>query len=168
LRIKRRFNTTIASLLLILVFFSIRMMLPNNGVNNQQEINFEDFQKVVVTKVVDGDTIWVEINGEKAKVRLIGVNTPEKGEAGYTIATEYANKQLLNHYILLEKDISNTDKYGRLLRYVWLDMPSDNIDSEKQLKLFNGMLLENGHAEIATYKPDIKYLDYYKRLVGLE
>jgi len=143
-------------------------MLPNNGVNNQLEINLEDFQKVVVTKVVDGDTIWVEINGEEAKVRFIGVNTPEKGEAGYTEATEYTNELLLNQYILLEKDISNIDKYGRLLRYVWLDMPSDNTDGEKQLKLFNGMLLESGYAEIATYKPDVKYLDYYKRLVEQE
>lgn len=141
------------------------MMLPNNIVTNEA-INIEDFEPAIVTKVVDGDTIWVEINGIEEKVRLIGVNTPEKGEVGYEEATDYTTLMLLDKHILLETDISKTDQYDRLLRYVWFDIPSESSDLEKTTKLFNGMLLTSGHAEIATYKPDTKYLDYYNRLLN--
>lgn len=143
------------------------MMLPNNMVI-PEEIDVENFQQVLVAKVVDGDTIWVDIDGQVERVRLIGVNTPEIGEAGYEEATEFTTNMLLGEYILLEKDISETDQYDRLLRYVWFDIPTNHTDSEKQTKLFNSMLLEGGYAEIATYKPDVKYLEYYNRLVKPE
>lgn len=167
MRRKGRFNTTIFSLILILVFFGIRMMLPNNTVP-QEEIIIENFQPATVTKVVDGDTIWIDINGVEEIVRFIGVNTPEKNEQGFNEAREYTKMMLQDKYILLEKDISETDQYDRLLRYVWFDVPNNHSDSEKELKLFNGILLKSGYAEIATYKPDIKYLDYYNRLLEQE
>lgn len=165
MRRKRSVNTSIVSLLLILVFFGIRMMLPNNIITNEV-INIEDFEPAIVTKVIDGDTIWVEINGVEEKVRFIGVNTPEKGETGYEEAREYTTLMLLGKHVLLEIDTSDTDQYERLLRYIWFDIPTDTSDEEKTTKLFNGMLLSAGYAEIATYKPDTKYLDYYNRLLN--
>lgn len=167
-RKKGNVNTTIFSLILILAFFGIRMMLPNSMVSENEIINIEEFQSVLVTKVIDGDTIWVEIEGTEEKVRFIGVNTPEKDEPGFSQATDFTRAKLLNRYIFLEKDVSDKDKYNRLLRYIWLEIPEDSSDSEKQIKLFNGMLVREGYAEIVVYKPDVKYLDYYQRIVGQE
>lgn len=168
LRKRRKFNTTIVSLGLILIFFGIRMMLPNNIVEEKEFINIEDFQSVLVTKVVDGDTIWVEFNGIEEKVRFIGVNTPEKNEVGFQEATDYTSQMLLNKEIFLEKDVSDKDKYGRLLRYIWFEIPTEQSDEELNKKLFNGYLVANAYAEVVEYKPDVKYLEYLRRLVGNE
>jgi micrococcal nuclease len=80
-----------------------------------------------VTNVVDGDTIDVLIDGQEFRVRYIGVDTPETvhptlGEQPYGSEASDYNKSLVeNQTVFLEKDVSETDQYGRLLRYVWLD-----------------------------------------------
>lgn len=168
MRIKRGFNPTIVSMLLILIFFSIRMMMPNNIVIHEEVLLLEDFESAKVIKIIDGDTIKVSINGIEESVRFIGINTPEKNEPGFDQATDYTKSMLQNKEIFLEKDESNRDRYNRLLRYIWLEMPLDYSDNEKDIKLFNGMLLTSGYAEIATYKPDVKNLEYYEALVEQE
>lgn len=142
-----------------------------NGDKISEQINAE-FQKAILIRVVDGDTIVVEMDKEQKKVRLIGIDTPESvasqeyldrtgkenTEAGKT-ASEYTKSLLADvHEVYLQKDTSDTDRYGRLLRYVWLEVP-DNADDVKELatKCLNGILVRNGYAEIATYKPDTKY-----------
>jgi len=52
------------------------------------------------------------------KVRYIGMDTPEKGDPYYNKATQANATLVANKTIRLEKDVSETDKYGRLLRYV--------------------------------------------------
>jgi len=128
------------------------------------EVRDGNFQKVFVTDVVDGDTIWVEIEGERTKIRLIGVNTPEKGEPLYKEATNYTTEALLNQWIYLEKDISDTDQYGRLLRYIWMEIPKEDTDSERMAKLFNSKLLEANLAEVVVFKPDVKYLEFFRQI----
>jgi micrococcal nuclease len=179
-------------MIIILVIFAIRFMIPNdenpstvqyneeaNEASNQQTtsqqstsqptinetVDISQFEKAFVTRVVDGDTIWVELSGESKKIRFIGVNTPEKGEDMYQEATDYTTEMLLEQTIYLEKDISDVDQYGRLLRYIWLELPTADTDEEKRMKLFNSMLLEEKLAEIVVYKPDTKYLEYYHRLM---
>lgn len=157
-------NTRLVSLVLILMFFGIRMMLPNALESN--EIKDRDiFEAALVVDVIDGDTIWVNINGEKKKIRFIGVDTPEKNQPFYQEATDYTTQMLLNKLVYLEKDISERDQYGRLLRYIWLEIPLTNTDDEKRTKLFNSMLVENGYARILVYRPDVKYEDYYEGLL---
>jgi endonuclease YncB( thermonuclease family) len=74
-----------------------------------------------VVAVVDGDTINVDIEGVVYALRYIGVDCPEPGEWGGAAATE-ANSQLVeNKAVYLEKDTSETDRYDRLLRYVYLE-----------------------------------------------
>ena len=71
-----------------------------------------------VTRVIDGDTIEIS-TGEK--VRLICIDTPELGEKGYSDATNYLKGLILNKEVELVKDISETDRYDRLLRYIYLN-----------------------------------------------
>lgn len=116
--------------------------------------------QVAVTRVIDGDTIEVDISGTIYKVRYIGIDTPELDDERpeFRILAEEAtelNKQLVEGEIAwLEKDISETDKYKRLLRYVYVDDTFVNAELVKQ-----------GLAWVKAYEPDIKYQSH---LEGLE
>jgi len=104
-----------------------------------------------VNKVIDGDTIVLE-GGEI--VRYIGIDSPETGqEGGDCFAQEAfnANKELVEgKEVKLKKDVSERDRYGRLLRYVWID----DI-------FINQYLIKEGYALSAKYPPDIKYAEQF-------
>jgi len=113
----------------------------------------------LVTRVIDGDTIEVNIGGTKYKVRYIGVDTPEPDDerpefcALAQEATRY-NRQLVGgKTVRLEKDVSETDQYGRLLRYVYV---GDTF--------INAELVRQGLAWAIPYPPDTKYQDYMEEL----
>jgi micrococcal nuclease len=107
-----------------------------------------------VTRIIDGDTIDVMIDGEIYRVRYIGMNTPERGEPCFTESTE-ANRQLVEgRQVRLERDVSETDRFDRLLRYVYVD----NV-------LVNAALVEQGWAEAVRYPPDVRE---FERFVALE
>lgn len=112
----------------------------------------KDSSLVKVVRVVDGDTINVEINGQIEAVRYIGIDTPEtvdprKPVQCFGVEASKKNKELVeNKMVRLEKDITDRDKYHRLLRYVWL---GDTLINEK--------LVEQGFAKSYSYPPDIKY-----------
>lgn len=114
---------------------------------------FEEESAIVeatVTTVIDGDTIEVNLEGLIYRVRYIGIDTPEIGESCADEATE-ANRQLVEgKTVWLEKDISETDKYGRLLRYVYVD---DIFINEELVRL--------GLALPSSYPPDMKYDDTF-------
>ncbi|WAM32456.1 thermonuclease family protein [Caldicellulosiruptor naganoensis] len=124
-----------------------------------------NFTKVFVTKVIDGDTIVVRLpSGKEEKVRFIGVNAPESTDRlePYGVqASLFTEESLSNKYVYLEKDISERDKYGRLLRYIWLSPPAQINESEIRQKLFNAILVLEGYAQVATYPPDVKYTEYF-------
>lgn len=96
-----------------------------------------------VSRIIDGDT-FVLNTGEK--LRLIGIDTPESYEDYYQEATDRLEELVLGKEVTLEKDISETDKYGRLLRYVYVDG-----------KFVNKIMVEEGWAEAYPYEPDTKY-----------
>lgn len=127
-------------------------------------------EKAMVTRHVDGDTVYVKLeNGTETKIRLIGVNTPEsttKHEEYGEEASNYTKSQLLGKTVYLEKDTSDTDKYGRLLRYVWLEQPTEINEDQIKTKMFNAILAINGYAEQSTYPPDVKYADYFKEFAA--
>jgi micrococcal nuclease len=99
-----------------------------------------------VVRVIDGDTIEVNIKGELHKVRYIGMDTPEVGQPGGAEATSANAELVAGKIVQLEKDVSETDRYGRLLRYVWVDGT-----------MVNAALIISGHAQVITYPPDVKY-----------
>ena len=133
-------------------------IVTNN--NEKEEI---ELQEAYVTKIIDGDTIGVTIDGKYYKVRLVGINCPEytkEIEPYGKEATEYTTEKLYNKTIYLQKDISNTDNYDRLLRYVWLNKV-ETIDEETiKNSLFNYELVINGLAHSNYYKPDITLQNY--------
>ena len=106
-----------------------------------------------VEKVVDGDTITLE-SGEK--VRFIGINTPEtnspqkKNECFGQEAKAYTKKLLEGKWVSLQKDISETDKFGRLLRYVYL-----------KNEFVNNKIVKEGYAYASSYPPDIHFQEMF-------
>ena len=108
---------------------------------------------VKVIEVVDGDTITIEGG---YRVRYIGIDTPEvhpRLEA-YGIEAWQANRQLVEgKRVRLERDASETDRYNRLLRYVYVD------------SIFvNAALVRAGLARAKAYPPDTKYQDYLEKV----
>jgi len=131
---------------------------------NEEKSVPEGFVKAYVAEVIDGDTIVAVLEGREEKVRLIGVDTPEstiRHEPYGKEASSYTKSKLLGRTIYLEKDLSERDKYGRLLRYVWLEVPKNKSENEIRNKMFNAILLLGGYAQVATYPPDVKYTDYF-------
>lgn len=142
---------------------------------NTEENTTTTFEEAKLIRAIDGDTIEVELNNKQYSVRLIGINTPESvAPDSYKTknsieGTEASNtvKDMLSDIetIYLQKDISDIDKYDRLLRYVWLEKPTDeNNINEISTKMLNAILVNKGIAEIATYKPDTKYEWAFKEL----
>jgi micrococcal nuclease len=100
---------------------------------------------VAVVRVVDGDTIVVALGGARGtKVRLIGIDTPERDECLYRAATERMRALVEGRSVKLVRDVSQTDRYGRLLRYVY--------DGTRSI---NATMVSEGFATAATYPPDV-------------
>ena len=113
-----------------LLFFSfIAIALNCLPVSANDTVNLV---QVEVVRVVDGDTLQVELNGKRERVRLIGVDTPEtkhprKGMQYFGVeAFEYTKNTLENRSVWLEFDVGQRDHYGRLLAYIWLEEPPAN------------------------------------------
>ena len=120
--------------------------VSNQPVNNQPAVASDTY---LVVRVIDGDTI--EIEGGK-KVRYIGIDTPEtvdprKPVQCFGVEASNKNKELVSgKRVRLEKDVSETDQYGRLLRYVYVGDTFVNLELVKQ-----------GYAYASSYPPDVKY-----------
>ncbi len=103
-----------------------------------------------ITRVIDGDTVELSTG---QRVRYIGVDTPEtldprKGVQCFGKEASAYNKSIvLNQKVRLAKDVSDMDRYHRLLRYVYLEDGT----------LLNLKLVEEGYAKAATFPPDVKY-----------
>ena len=96
-----------------------------------------------VLQVIDGDTIIIE-GGHY--VRYIGIDSPEKHEPLYSEAKRINEYLVEGKTVKLQKDISDRDKYGRMLRYVYVD------------DIFvNAEIVRQGYAYAEAYSPDIKY-----------
>lgn len=118
--------------------------------------------RYLVTKVVDGDTFHIKINGSDVSVRLIGIDTPETVDPRRPVgcfgkkASDETKRLIEGKEVLLIKDISDTDKYNRLLRYVYLPV------SGGETLFVNDYLVRQGFAKSSTYPPDIKYDERFR------
>jgi len=116
-------------------------------------------QDARLVRVVDGDTIRVMVGGVEERVRFLGIDTPElnAGSAAtpdpYAGAATDANARLLaGGRIVLERDVSERDQYGRLLRDIW-------VERDGAWTLVNLALVAEGYAQVSTYPPDVRYVD---------
>lgn len=129
--------------------------------------------KATVERVVDGDTVYVVLEGEeqKTKVRLIGVNTPESVSSDESKnceegeqASEYT-KTILSpgKVVYLEYDKEDTDKYDRTLAYIWLQdgVETTSLEDIREY-MFNAKLLLDGQAEVMIVSPNNKYEKEFK------
>ncbi len=118
-----------------------------------------DVVQVEVERVVDGDTFIARVDGERERLRMIGIDTPEsvaQDESRNTpegvIASEFTARHLDGATVYLEFDQEQRDQYGRLLVYVWMEDGS----------MFNRTLIREGHAKLMTRPPNIKYIKEFK------
>jgi micrococcal nuclease len=112
-----------------------------------------------VTRVVDGDTVEVRLDGRAEKVRLIGVDTPESVKPGTPVecfakaASEETRHLVDGRRVTLRFDAERRDRYGRLLAYVYRD------------GLFvNAALVERGYARTLTIPPNVAHAALFARL----
>jgi len=103
----------------------------------------QSYPTAKMERIVDGDTL-VLTNGQK--VRLIGIDTPERGEDYYFEAGDYLFNLTYNRTLYLEKDQSEKDKYGRYLYYVYTNE-----------SFVNAEMILAGYARAYPYEPDTKY-----------
>ena len=114
---------------------------------------------VKVARVIDGDTVELE-TGET--LRYIGIDTPEtkhpsKPVQCYGEEAYQANKKLVEgKTVRIVKDVSEFDKYKRLLRYVYVITQSSPSGI-----LVNDYLVRNGFAFASTFPPDVKFAEQF-------
>jgi len=108
----------------------------------QKETNFEK-EETLVMRVIDGDTVQL-FGGET--VRLIGIDSTEKGEECFEEAREKLQELVERKTVLLEKDIEERDKYGRLLAYLYVDNVFVNLK-----------MVEEGFAYAFEFEPTTRY-----------
>ena len=107
----------------------------------------------LVTRVIDGDTIDVLLNGETARIRYLQMNTPERDEPCFRESTQ-ANVDLVQgQTVRLVADAELVDPFDRLLRYVYVGEV-----------LVNRVLVEKGFAEVVLYPPNDAHYDEFRAL----
>jgi micrococcal nuclease len=88
----------------------------------------EDYEIGIVDRIVDGDTIIVN----ESSVRLLGINSPEKGEIGYNEAKNFLEEEILEKEVKIYFGSDKTDRYGRKLCYVFLGTNNINLQSVRE------------------------------------
>ncbi len=131
------------------------------------------YDKATVVRVVDGDTLKIEMNGHEEAVRLIGIDTPESKinkkakkdsmKSNQDVETITSMGKEAARYVRslvrkgdmvgIEFDVQRRDKYNRLLVYAYL---SDG-------KMLNEEIVKAGYANIMTYPPNVRYQDRFVR-----
>jgi endonuclease YncB( thermonuclease family) len=108
-----------------------------------------------VTNVVDGDTLDVRLaSGKRERIRLIGIDTPERGACYAGKATERARQLAMSKPVVLRGDPSQDtrDRYGRLLAYVWIPGGKD----------LGYQLVAGGFAKVYVYRDAFQRLPAYR------
>jgi len=131
---------------LIFLLLFILIILSYNKIDSFVIKTFDDTNSGIVTRVIDGDTI-VDQNGQS--YRLLGINTPEKGEKGYIEAKNFLESLILNKTVSLKSQGEEYDLYNRRLAYVYLN--NENIN----LKMIN-----EGYAS-AYFPTEMKKEEFY-------
>jgi micrococcal nuclease len=129
----------VAGIILVLFLVCLAFYLD---LRNQKNLPFEPY----VSEIIDGDTFRMS---DSETIRLICVDAPEKGKEGYEDAKNFLSHLVLYNQVRLEKDVSETDEYGRLLRYVYVNFSGREI-------FVNQELVKEGYADLFPYGNDTR------------
>lgn len=132
---KRKTPVLIMFLVIIIVLLMIKLIIPSKTT-------------AIVRKVIDGDTIELE-DGEK--VRLLGIDAPERGKRCYNEAKNKLKQLIEGREVVLERDMRNRDVFGRLLRYIFIDDTFINLE-----------LVREGYGYAYIVDPNAKYASEIK------
>ena len=99
-------------------------------------------ERANVTRVIDGDTVEVDLAGSKEKIRLLGINTPEIKQPYHDQARDFLREKIEGKEVVLERGNENKDKYSRLLRFIFLGK-----------EFINEEVLQEGFANFYEYTP---------------
>ena len=140
----------------------------------QDEI-YDAYEKAELVRVVDGDTVIVKLDGNKTRVRMIGIDTPESVAEDENRNNEYGvmasehTKELLSDvkYLYLTYGKEREDQYGRTLAYVWMSEPKVTQVTLKSepLDMVNYVILRDGYGYHVEYKPNLEYADFFTQTV---
>ena len=128
----------------------------SNSGSNASPADPQTARTALITHVVDGDTIDVEVGQREIRIRLIGIDTPETVDPSEPVqcfgpeASAFTEQQLDGEQVRLEFDVERIDPYNRTLAYVW-----------RGNQLFNEVLVSRGFALVTTYPPNVKYVDRF-------
>ncbi|MBQ7703193.1 MAG: thermonuclease family protein [Firmicutes bacterium] len=130
--------------------------------NRPEEPVAENVTEAVVNFVIDGDSLNITYDGQEEKLRLIGIDAPERYNPDNTdneqgrIAQDYAKKAFPQGTVIyIELGEQERDNYGRLLGYVYRDKAAT--------QMFNLEMIEQGYAVVLTFEPNDKYEDMFIR-----
>lgn len=143
-------------IIFVIAFIAVILIVQGITITGQyledQKINEKLKEKqgpFIVARVIDGDTLVLNTS---QKVRLSGINTPETQECYYEQAKQRLMELVLNKEVVLERDITDIDRYNRLLRYVYVNNTMINL-----------VMVKEGYARVYDkYKDDTKYYDLLK------
>lgn len=146
---------TLALLIILLIFSYFSSQNSNETKTDTTNITATQSEKAFVVNIVDGDTIDVQTPNtiEPERIRIIGINTPEKDQCYFDEANEKAKELLLNKEITLENDPtqSEKDKYGRTLSHILIENHP-----------YGEIMINEGFAKEYTYNKPYKYQDIFK------
>lgn len=164
-------SKTVSAIVSLLVILGLVIFYPSASIDQKENsptqqpgnaqidssvlgvIDDRGFEAAVITRVIDGDTVELS---DGRKVRYIGIDTPEtkhptKGVQCWGKEASARNIELVEgKTVWLEQDVNDTDRYGRLLRYVWV---SD--------QMINHQLVVEGFAFASSYPPDVAHQDLF-------
>jgi micrococcal nuclease len=142
--------------------FFILLLLTLSSASQKPEKQNEKLIYYTVTKVIDGDTFWINDGSVKGlKIRFIGIDAPESRNTGQKVkayygqeSKEYLLRLIGGKRVRLEYDIGHLDRYGRTLAYVYLEDGT----------FVNAQLVKNGYAVVMTIAPNVKYAETFVKL----
>ncbi|HEY9855697.1 MAG TPA: thermonuclease family protein [Stenomitos sp.] len=104
-----------------------------------------------VVKVADGDTITIMTDGQKERIRLLGIDTPEKKQPVWgPAAKDFTTKLVMGKDVRVETDVEERDHYGRVLGYVYVGKTFVNLE-----------LVRQGYAMLYTSPPNVAHTDEF-------
>jgi len=125
------------------------LLFSSGCVQESEGLSFKGLEQGIVEGVTDGDTLVLE-NGKR--LRLIGIDAPEKGERCFEEAKNRLRGLVLGKGVILVKDYSERDKYGRLVRFVYIDGLFVNL-----------VLVEEGLALAFPFEPDTSKAEAFRQ-----